>query len=190
MTYQISPVLQPQQRQVLYGTILGGSSVVRPDRGRNCYLAMRESNQLWLSYKVEQLRDFFKMDGYTIKKDKNTYRCYSAAYPLFNDIYDLFYEDGQKKISTEILDGLNDVAWMVWFLDAGRKTKRKAYLRTHKFGEEGSKIIQAYFNSLDCACELTQKRGRYELVFPTKGAVQLLKTIIHRVPKFMLHRLD
>lgn len=190
MTYQYGPKLKDCQKQTLYGTILGGSSIIRPERGKNCYLAMRDNNHLWLSYKIEMMKDFFKMDQNTIKKDKNTYRCYSVAYPVFNQTYDLFYVDGIKTISKHMLEVLTDDAWMVWFVDAGRKSKRKAYLRTHKFGEEGTKTIVNYFNSLDCDCDVHQCRGRYEVVFANKGAYQLFSIISPKLPEFLLDRFD
>src|SRR4051812_46543834 len=108
MTYQLGPQLTANQRMVLYGTILGGSSIIRPDRGKNCYLAMRDRDYQWLMYKTEELQDFFKMDQNVIKKDKNTYRCYSIAYPVFNDVYDVFYKDGKKIITYDVLEILND----------------------------------------------------------------------------------
>ena len=126
MTYQCGPILKESQKQVLYGTILGGSSIVKPAKGKNCYLAMRDSNESWLQYKIEYLKDFFKIDVNTIKKDKNTFRCYSVAYPVFNEIYDLFYEKNSKILIPNILECLTDEAWMVWFIDAGRKSKRIA----------------------------------------------------------------
>lgn len=186
MTYQCGPVLKDSQKQFLYGTILGGSSIIRPERGKNCYLAMRDSDSVWLSYKIEVLKDFFKIDQNTIKKDKNTYRCYSVAYPVFNDACDLFYQDEKKVVTREMLEILTDEAWMVWFVDAGRKSKRKAYLRTHKFGEEGTKIISDYFNSLECSCDIHMCRDRYEIVFDNKGAYELLSIIAPKIPNFLI----
>jgi hypothetical protein len=190
MTYQLGPMITHNQQQILYGTILGGSSIIRPDRGKNCYLAMRDRDRNWLMYKTEELASFFKMDQYIIKKDKNTYRCYSIAYPIFNEVYEIFYKDGVKILTREILEGLNDVAWMVWFVDAGRKSKRKAYLRTHKFGDEGTQIICDYFNSLNCDCSSHLCRGRHEIVFSNKGAFELLHTMVNRMPRFIMERLD
>jgi hypothetical protein len=190
MTYQSGPVLIENQKQILYGTILGGSSIIKPDRGKNCYLAMRDNNKDWLQFKVDSLSDFFKIDDKTIKQDKNTYRCYSVAYPIFNDIYNVFYKDGEKFVAKEVLEILTDEAWMTWFIDAGRKSKRKAYLRTHKFGEEGTKMIAEYFNSLDCECLAHQCRSRHEIVFSKKGAEELFKYILPKVPENMLHLFD
>lgn len=190
MTYEYSPQLKHNQGQILYGTILGGSSIVKPTHGKNCYLAMRDSNHDWLEYKVNELKDYFKIDSNTIKKDKNTYRCYSVAYPVFNSLHKEFYNDGKKFIDRELLEGLNDVAWMVWFVDSGKKSKRKAYLRTHKFGLEGTKIIAEYFNSLDCECDFKLTRERYEIVFTHKGSIEFMATFAHRLPEFMIKELD
>lgn len=187
MTYQCGPTLKESQKQILYGTILGGSSIVRPEKGKNCYLAMRDNNQLWLQYKIENLKDFFKIDQNTIKKDKNTFRCYSVAYPIFSKIYDLFYDENNKKILPEVLESLTDEAWMVWFVDAGRKSKRKIYLRTHKFGDDGTKQIANYFNSLDCECEAHQSRNRNEVVFTNKGSQEFLKYVAPKIPDFLIN---
>jgi len=186
MTYQCGPLFKECQKQTLYGTILGGSSIIKPERGKNCYLAMRDNNKTWLQYKVEILTEFFKLDQNTIKQDKNTYRCYSIAYPIFNEIYNKFYKDGKKVVTSEVLEILTDEAWMTWFLDAGRKSKRKAYLRTHKFGEEGTQFIAEYFNSLDCDCEAHKCRNRFEIVFSNKGAHELLKYVAPKIPNCML----
>lgn len=190
MTYQSGPILKETQKQVLYGTILGGSSIIRPNRGKNCYLAMRDHNNMWLDYKIQMLKDFFKLDENTVKKDKNTFRCYSIAYPIFNDIYKVFYRDAEKTINSSILEILTDDAWMVWFVDSGRKSKRKLYLRTHKFGEQGSQIICDYFNSLDCECAVHQCRKRYELVFNNNGATKFLDIIRPKMPTFISNFYD
>jgi hypothetical protein len=189
MTYQNGPSLRDSQKQALYGTILGGSSIICPDKGKNCYLAMRGQDENWLAYKIDTLKEFFKVDSQTIKKDKNTFRCYSIAYPVFNDIYDTFYVDNQKIVTKEILDCLTDEAWMFWFVDAGRKSARKIYLRTHKFGLEGTQIIIDYFNSLNCECDLHQCRSRYEVIFTNKGAYEFLKIIAPKLPNFLAEKI-
>lgn len=190
MTYQFGPTLKDSQKQLLYGTILGGSSIIKPERGKNCYLAMRDSNQVWLQHKVNVLSEFFKVDQNTIKQDKNTFRCYSIAYPVFNQVYHTFYPQGEKIVTREILEILTDEAWMTWFVDAGRKSKRKAYLRTHKFGQEGTQIITEYFNSLDCDCESHQCRDRYEIIFSNKGASELLRYVVPKLPEAMGNYFD
>jgi len=185
MTYQTSPQITDRQRQILYGTILGGSSIIMPVKGKNCYLAMRDKNKEWLKYKVDFLSNLFKMDDNTIKKDVTTYRAYSVAYTVFNDMHDIFYKKGVKTITREILDTLTDQAWMVWFVDGGRKEKNRCYLKTQKFGEQGSNIVVDYFTSLECDCELRKFRGRSEIAFSENGSNEFMKVISSCLPSFI-----
>lgn len=184
MTYQAGPQITEKQKQIIYGTILGGSSIIKPKKGKNCYLAMRDKEENWLKYKINLLQNLFKINENTIKKDKNTYRCYSIAYPIFNDIHKIFYAEKNKIINRETLDLLTDKAWMVWFIDSGRKSRRKCYLRTHKFGEQGTKTIADYFNSLDCECEVHKSRNRFEVIFTSKGSLEFLNIISPSMPSF------
>lgn len=190
MTYQSGPQITEKQKQVIYGTILGGSSIIKPKKGKNCYLAMRDKDKNWLEYKINLLDNLFKNNLNTIKKDKNTYRCYSVAYPVFNEIYNVFYSEKNKVISKELLDLLTDKAWMIWFIDAGRKSKRKCYIRTHKFGEEGTKIIADYFKSLECDCEIHKSRDRFEIVFTNKGSIEFFKIISPSMPSFLASKFN
>jgi hypothetical protein len=184
MTYQSGPQITERQKQIIYGTILGGSSIIKPKKGKNCYLAMRDNHKEWLEYKVNLLHNLFKTED-TIKKDKNTYRCYSVAYPIFNEIHNIFYSNKNKIVSRDTLELLTDQAWMVWFTDSGRKSSRKCYLRTHKFGEKGSNIIAEYFNSLECECEVHKSRNRFEIIFTNKGSLEFLQIISPSLPSFL-----
>lgn len=185
MTYQTGPNITEKQKQLIYGTILGGSSIIMPDKGKNFYLAMRSKNKEWLNYKIGILHNLFRNDKHNIKKDKNTYRAYSISYPIFKDIHSLFYKGKEKVVNKNILDILTDHAWMVWFQDSGRQSKRKCYLRTNKFKEEGTRTIFKYFNSLDCDCDIHKCRNRYEIIFTNKGSIEFLNIINPCKPDFL-----
>lgn len=183
MTYLNDPTIKEKHKQVIYGTILGGSSIIIPKGGKNYYLAMRDCNDKWLTYKTELLKGLFKDN--CIKKDKNTYRCYSIAYPFFKNIYSSFYDGKNKFIDKNVLELLTDQAWMIWFIDAGRRSKKKCYLRTNKFGDIGTKIIADYFCSLDCECQPHLARGRNEVVFSIKGSNEFMNVIKNCIPSFI-----
>lgn len=184
MTYEKSPELTVNQKQILYGTILGGSSLIKPVRGKNCYLAMRDKDCDWLRYKIEELSNLFKMDSKVIKRDKNTYRSYSIAYPVFNEIYKQFAEG----INDVLLELLHDLAWMIWYVDAGNIINDRIHLRTTKFQQKGTYLIKDYFCSLDCECEYRFQANGYSVVFTKEGTIEFLKIIAHRMPKFILDR--
>lgn len=179
--YEISPELKPEQKQVIYGTILGGSSIVTQPNGRNSYLYMKDIDDEWIIYKCNILKDFFKMP-FKVKTVS------SIAYPIFNEIKKIFYDIYENKIvSNEILNSLDKLGIMIWFVDAGKKVNNQAILKTNKFGENGSKLIADYFNSLNCYCEAILNKKTHEVVFSKEGTEELFKII--EIPDFMIEKI-
>lgn len=176
-----NPNLSNSQKQILNGTLLGGSSLISPKFGKNCYLSMRDRNFNWLSYKVLELSVLFKKDS-IIRQEGNTHRIYSLSYPIFSEIYHLFYKKNKNRyINSEILESLNDLAWMIWFVDSGFVKKDQAYLRLTYYSPKDIITVRDYFCSLNCKCDFKDKT----LVFTEEGSVIFLKTFAHRVPDFI-----
>ena len=186
MTYSSNPHFTSKQLQVIYGTMLGGSSIVKPPMGKNSYLSMRNKNKLYLAYKVSELECLFKTEDSVIKKDKNTFRCFSVSYPIFNDLYGQFYNKNLRIIKDEILDSLTHVSWMIWFLDCGKKFNNKARLRTSHLGLDNTKKIKNYFDSLDFSCEIIKLGTRTAIEFKKDVFEKYIGTFFSLVPKFML----
>lgn len=177
------------QRQVLIGTILGGSSLVKPPKGVNYYLSMRGQNDKWLEYKMAELSDYFKEPK--LRKYGNTYRCNSSCSEELTEYRELLYEGHERKVKMEILDGLTDTGLAVWYLDSGSKTgrnRKNAYINTTKFGEEGTEIVRRYFCEVGMECRVNRDGKRIKVLFTVEGTVDLLKTIAHRFPTFMYDR--
>ena len=143
------------QHQILVGTILGGSSLVKPPKGKNYYLSMRGKNEKWLKYKMEAMPDYF--NNVVLHKYGNTYRCNSTCSQTLTEIKDILYDGNKRKITMPVLDTLKDVALAIWYLDGGSKTgrgRKNAYINTTKFGEDGTNIIVQYFNEIDFPCKI------------------------------------
>ena len=66
------------QSQILIGSVLGGSSLVKPPKGVNYYLSMRSNNDKWLMYKISEMPDFFT--NCNISCYKGTLRCNSCCH--------------------------------------------------------------------------------------------------------------
>lgn len=178
------------QSQVLLGTVLGGSSLVKPPKGTNYYLSMRGQNENWLFYKMAEMQNYFP----EIKAHKygNTFRCNSSCSPKITDLYQKLYHNNKRKIEMSILDTLTDTGIAVWFLDSGGKTgrgKKNAYINTTKFDTEGTEIIMRYFNELDVSCNVNHDGKRLKVLFTVKGTESLFKIIAHRFPTFMYYRI-
>lgn len=176
--------------QVLIGTVLGGSSLVRPPKGKNYYLSMRNKNEMWLRYKMAEMPSFFKSP--TLHKYGSTYRCNSSCSEMLTELHHSLYEGNKRKISMDVLDSLHDIALAIWYLDGGSKTgrnRKNAYINTTKFGKEGTETILQYFNELGMFCNLNRDGSRMKILFTVDGTEKLFRVIAHRFPNFMYHRL-
>lgn len=123
MTYYNSPEIKNREYQTILGTILGGSSIVKPQKGKNCYLSMRDKNGRWLEYKAIILEKLSSEAPFTIDK---TNRWHSCCYPIFNEFKENFYDkNNQKTISIDKISPLNDFGFSIWYGDCGKLIKEK-----------------------------------------------------------------
>lgn len=178
------------QMQVLIGTVLGGSSLVKPPKGINYYLSMRGQHHDWLVYKMSEMSEFFP--DIKLHQYGSTYRCNSCCNTKITELYDILYKDGKRNIKMETLDILTDTGIAIWYLDSGSKTgrnKKNAYINTTKFGEQGSEIIKQYFCEIGMSCNINHDGKRLKMLFSVSGTEVLFKTIAHRFPTFMYHRI-
>lgn len=178
------------QSQVLIGTVLGGSSLVKPPKGVNYYLSMRSNNETWLRYKMEEMPDYFASSS--IRKYGTTFRANSCCCDRLTEFRELLYEGNSRKINMVLLDQLRDTAFAIWFLDGGGKTgreRRNAYLNATKFGEEGAELMLKFFNEVEWPCNVNRDGKRIKLLFTVEGSVKFFKDIAHRFPTFMWDRI-
>lgn len=180
------------QDQVLIGTVLGGSSLVKPPKGMNYYLSMRSQNENWLLYKMAEMPDFFEDSN--LHWYSNTCRVNSRCCEALTSCYNSMYENSKRNVTVDLLDRLmiRDIGIAVWYLDSGGKTgrgKKNAYINTTKFGEEGTKEVWRYFNEVDMSCNINHDGTRLKILFTVDGTEQLFKTIAPCFPMFMLDRL-
>lgn len=178
------------QNQVLLGTILGGSSLVKPPKGKNYYLSMRSKDEKWLQYKMAEMFSYFRKPKLHLYN--NTYRANSSCSLKLTEIQSLLYTGNKRTVDMDMLNILRDIGIAVWFLDGGSKTgrgRKNAYINTTKFGEDGTKVVLQYFNEVGMACRINRDGNRLKILFTVDGTTVLFKTIAHRFPRFMYHRL-
>jgi hypothetical protein len=178
------------EHQILIGTILGGSSLVKPPKGKNYYLSMRSKEENWLIYKMAQMPTLFKIPA--THRYGNTFRCNSICTDILTELRSDLYLGDQRNISMNVLDSLHDIAITIWFLDGGSKTgraRKNAYINTTKFGKDGTDIIEKYFNEVGMECNVNRDGKRLKILFSIPGTETLFKVIAHLFPTFMYHRL-
>lgn len=184
MTFYTNPSYSNWQEQIIRGTILGGSSIIKPVNGRNCYLIMRSSNEGWLNYKALELKKFCNNQN-CISRYKDIFIWRSSCYPIFNDYYKLFYKDGEKMISMESLNPLRDIGLAIWFVDSGVINDKKVTFNLAKYGENNVLVVKKYFNLLGFDIEKGKK-----LILTEESSNKFLKITAHCLPKFVINQYD
>lgn len=185
MTYVSGPKITSWQHQIIIGTIIGGSSVIKPKRGKNAYISMRSNNKKWIEYKANELKNLASPLPFSIEVN-NYIRWHSMCFPEFNEYKDKFYIDGKKKISLDILNELRDIGISVWFLDNATIEKNQIVFHPQVFGEEGVNTINKYFNEISFNSEIIKKGKTLHIKICKDSTEKFIKTIGYRIPKFMM----
>jgi hypothetical protein len=189
MTYYIGPQITPWQRQIIIGTILGGSSIVKPKGGRNSYLSMRGKDAYWLEYKSQELKNLASPTPFLIENENKYFRWHSLCYPEFNEYHELFYRSGKKCVSMEVLNELRDIGLAIWFLDGGKLDRGRIVFNTNVFKEAGTKLISQYFNEISMNSDAIIKGNSFRVTIEADSVDKFFKVIAKQVPQFMLHKL-
>lgn len=178
-------LIQPtaQQEQVIMGTILGGSSIIKPKKGKYAYLAMRDKNSKWLEHKSEHLKSLTSLEPFTIEK---TNRWHSFCLPFFDKMQDKFYKNGKRFLKMETLDSFWDIGLAIWFGDSAKKINKGIILNTHIWGLKGTKTIKEYLElALIGESEIIKDRNCYRLKLPKTTSLKILKLIEHHLPSHL-----
>lgn len=171
MTYLINPQTSIKQNNIIIGTILGGSSLVKPSKGKNCYLSMRSKDFDWLNWKSKQLENLANVQPITKEK---TYRWHSICYPLFNDYHKKFYSKNKRSLNIDTLNLLQEISIAVWFQDCGKIKSDKAIFNTNIWQEKGTKTILKYFKSLEWECEIFKERNNFRIRMSEESTEEIL----------------
>lgn len=193
MTYRTEPSLSTTQKQIVLGTLMGGSSCVKPKRGRNSYLSMRGRDLNWLKYKATELADLASEKPITIEDGRDYCRWHSLSFSVLNDFRGMFYGgDGKRVVSPEVLDQLCDTAWAVWYGDSGRVLKgHRIQLNTTVHGEDGTAAIAEYLNRFNhMHADVLRAGAGWRITFDESGSREFVRVMGHRLPPFMIERLD
>jgi hypothetical protein len=180
MTHMINPKVTNQQRFLIIGTILGGSSIIKPKKGKNCYLSMREKDLSWLRHKADQLVDLASQSPMTIEK---TNRWHSVCYPIFNEFREMFYEGDKRSLNVDTLNLLHDSSIAIWFGDAGKCKGDHVVINTNIWGEKGTEMIVEYFTSLEWDASVALERKNFRVKLGRESSKEFLSMVSSYLPK-------
>lgn len=164
-----------RENQIITGTILGGSSLIMPKNGKNCYLSMRDKNAAWLETKADALKSIASPAPFTIEK---TNRWHSLCVPELNGFREKFYKDGKRHLRLEVLERLWDVSLAVWYQDCGLNINDRVIIKTHIWGEEGTELFKTYFELIDYQAEIVKERGKFRVRLDQDSSKHFLNMVL------------
>jgi hypothetical protein len=170
-----------RQEQIIRGTILGGSSIIQPKKGRNCYLSMRCKCAQWLEYKARELQVLSSCAPFTEEK---TYRWHSMCYPIFKNFRDEFYEDNKRTLKLSSLDSLHDIGLAIWFKDCGKVKNNKVIINTHIWGKNGTEIMEEYFDLIGYKPKIFYERKCIRIRLDVPSSASFLCLVTPHIPTF------
>ena len=165
-----NPTFTKRHWQLIAGTIIGGSSLIKPKNGKHYYLSMRGKNAEWLEYKALILKDFASLEPFTKEK---TNRWHSLCFPVFDQFAPLFYKEGKRHLTVDILSQLWTYGLMVWYQDSAKHDDKNIIFNTHIWGKTGTQIVVDYFNLCGWSSE-TIKEG---VMLDSESSLKLFKMI-------------
>ena len=187
-------------KQILLGSILGDGGLQLHFNGVNA--CFRETHSLkqqdYLLWKAKHLRTFNVKSRKEKVYDKRTNKYYSRIYiwskvhPIFTKYYKLFYPEGKKKVTLEILKQIRPLGLAVWYMDDGyfRNNSKNIKLDTEGYTLSENKVISKWFKKRwNIETAVCKDRGRYFLFFDTTQANKLLKTIKGFICEPMIYKL-
>ena len=179
MTHIISPKLTNRQDDFIKCTILGGSSVVKPSKGKNCYLSMRNKNLEWLRYKATELQNLASSSPITTEK---TNRWHSTCYPTFNKYRQMFYLGKNRCLKLNNLELLRDITLAIWYGDCGHFERNRVVMNTNIWKEDGTNVIAEYFGLLDYKITIFKERGSFRIKLDKESSSEFIRLVAPQLP--------
>ena len=123
-TQEALTMFNPEQEQILLGSILGDGCIMNRDSRNPIYTEMHSIHQIdYLSWKQTRLYPFMK--DLEIGHKEVTVAMRSRALPQLGFYRGVFYPDGKKVVPVETLNWIDDLAIAVWFMDDGTHSKKE-----------------------------------------------------------------
>ncbi len=171
-------VLDPDEKEVIYASILGDGSVTKPSTGNLCFYHEAHADEQ-LPYLEWKSHYFEKFEPYFYKSLKSLQ---TPRHVFWNNLRKLFYQEGKNKRATkvltkEILDCLGPLGLMVWHIDDGsyNYSNRTVQWSTDCFTKKQVVLVKRWlFEKFGIATTTPKHQNRHVVHFSRNQARKLL----------------
>ena len=193
--------LTNEQKNLILGTLLGDGTIEKEWRNPRLRIAHSLTQKEYLFWKYDILRSIAAREPYIVKYKKHhqTGRIYSSWYfstraiPELDFYYQLFYQDGRKVISENLINHFNQpLSLAVWLMDDGYKRNDCNALRfsTDAFSYEEQLILQKCLGkNFGISSKLHRKGCSWNIYIPTTEMSKVHRLIDEHITPSMKYKL-
>ncbi|MCD4666509.1 hypothetical protein K8R47_01715 [archaeon] len=140
--------LTKKEDQMILGGLMGDlyCRIQRTCKNANIEGAHCKKQEKYLLWKVKSLNSL----SFNLRRLKEGYLFFeSRVYPCLNYYYNLFYKNGKKEISKNILNKIDEFGLSIWYMDDGCYNRRgkSCNIHTNGFSYEENLIIKKWFET-------------------------------------------
>jgi hypothetical protein len=196
-------------KQIILGSLLGDGSLINSKGSKNVYFREQHSPKqkdylIWKSNNLTSLGS--KITTYTVKDtlgNKQKIVLGTKKLSVLTELRKVFYPNGKKIVSEEILNQINELGLAVWYCDDGSYEyyNNTCIICSQDFSFEEHLLIQKWFmEKLGIEVKIQKRKinyknhlkEQYSLRF-TKGETEkflnLIKPFVLQMPKCMWYKL-
>ena len=191
-------LLTQEEHDLIIGSLLGDLSIRQREKN-SCFRFSHSIKQLEYSrFKAKILENFNISEFREVKRRiKNRFihaiDFSTKTHPVFNHYKNLFYENGFKKISMDILDQLNERSLTFWICDDGSYDNKQGYiiLCSNSYNLEEHKLMKDFFDKkfgINPTIGFRDKKYYY-LRFKQSDSKRLINIIEPYIPNCMGYKI-
>ncbi len=179
--------LTPEQDQVVAGSLLGDGYINghanRADPGYHLVIGHGYKQRAYLEWKKAKLAPFITRDEPDVRTQLPEshspgamfYLYRTISHPVFAEYKRLFYPEGKRRLSQEMLDRLGYPGLAIWIMDDGSYSNGAIQLATNAFPLEDVELAADWFRTLtDERVTIAPHRpGQYTLYLRRKAVDNL-----------------
>lgn len=181
-----------QQLQLILGSLMGDARLeCRSKEIRQAYTArlrihQSEKQKEYVFWKYQMLKDFVQKGPrhtkvwHDPKRNKDHYSWYfhTKTNKSFGKVHKLFYENGIKIVSPEVLDTIEPFGLAVWYMDDGSNNGGDITLNTHSFIRKEQELIQSMLQrKFNVASTIVKDRSKLKIAIGRYEFEKFLKIV-------------
>lgn len=193
-----SILLSKEENDLIIGSLLGDASIRKRDRTSSFRVSHSNKQREYFEWKINLLKNFgvseLSENKRLIKgRFLNMVNFATETHFVFNYYRKLFYQNGRKAVTKEILNQINPNSLAVWICDDGSYDNSQGYivLCTNAFSLEEHELMKKFFSEkFGLNPTIGFRDGKYYyLRFKQEDSKELINIIKPYIPKSMLYKI-